>query len=184
MKYLGHIVSEEGIQTDPGKTSAVDTWPMPKNVKELRQFLGFRGYYRRFIENYAQIVQLLNRLLEGHLSTKQAKVSKNKKKKKAVTWEWGDAQQNSFDTVKQKLTSPPILAYANYSLRQPERRYPVHKLEFLALKWSVTDKFRDYLYGSSFKVVTDSNPLTYVLTSAKVDATSLVGRVELLQFHY
>ena len=151
-------------------------------------------------------MQPLNRLLEGHLSTKQAKVFKNKKNKKAVTWEWGDAQQNAFDTVKQKLTSPPILAYANYSmpyelhvdasslglgavlyqtqngvkkviayasrgLRQPERRYPVHKLEFLALKWSVTDKFRDYLYGSSFKVVTDNNPLTYVLTSAKVDAT-------------
>ena len=116
VKYLGHIVSEEGIQTDPGKTSAVDTWPIPKNVKELRQFLGFTGYYRRFIENYAQIVQPLNCLLEGHLSTKQAKVSKNKKKKKAVPWEWGDAQQNAFDTVKQKLTSPPILAYANYSL--------------------------------------------------------------------
>ena len=80
VKYLGHIVSEEGIQTDPDKTSAVDTWPIPKNVKELRQFLGFTGYYRRFIENYAQIVQPLNRLLEGHLSTKQAKVSKNKKK--------------------------------------------------------------------------------------------------------
>ena len=204
VKYLGHIVSEEGIQTDPDKTSIVDTWPIPKNVKELCLFLGFTGYYRRFIENYAQIVQPLNRLLEGHLSTKQAKVSKNKKK--AVPWEWGDAQQNAFDTVKQKLTSPPILAYANYSLpyelhvdasslglgavlyqtqngvkkviayasrglRQPERQYPAHKLEFLALKWSVTDKFRDYLYGSSFKVVTDNNPLTYVLTSAKVDAT-------------
>lgn len=51
-------------------------------------------------------------------------------------------------------------------------KYPVHKLEFLALKWAVTDKFSDYLYGSDFTIVTDSNPLTYILTSAKLDTTS------------
>ena len=117
------------------------------------------------------------------------------------------------------MTSPPILAYANYSLpyelhvdasslglgavlyqtqngvkkviayasrglRQPERRYPAHKLEFLALKWSVTDKFRDYLYGSSFKVVTENNPLTYVLTSAKVDATGHRWLAELSCYNF
>lgn len=52
-----------------------------------------------------------------------------------------------------------------------ESRYPAHKLEFLALKWSVTKKFQDYLHGATFTVVTDSNPLTYILTSAKLDAT-------------
>jgi hypothetical protein len=49
--------------------------------------------------------------------------------------------------------------------------YPAHKLEFLALKWAVTDKFHEYLYGNQFEVKTDNNPLTYVLTSAKLDAT-------------
>ncbi|KAK7925830.1 hypothetical protein WMY93_008140 [Mugilogobius chulae] len=65
-----------------------------------------------------------------------------------------------------------VIAYASRGLSISESRYPAHKLEFLALKWSVTDKFHDYLYGANFTVVTDSNPLTYILTSAKLDATS------------
>ncbi len=65
-----------------------------------------------------------------------------------------------------------VIAYASRGLSQSESRYPAHKLEFLALKWSVTEKFHDYLYGSNFTVITDSNPLTYILTSAKLDATS------------
>ena len=56
-------------------------------------------------------------------------------------------------------------------MRKAERNYPAHKLEFLCLKWAVTDKFHDYLYGNTFSVYTDNNPLTYVLTSAKLDAT-------------
>lgn len=56
-------------------------------------------------------------------------------------------------------------------LSKSEKKYPAHKLEFLALKWAITEKFSDYLYGSNFTVVTDSNPLTYLLTSAKLDAT-------------
>lgn len=51
-------------------------------------------------------------------------------------------------------------------------RYPAHKPEFLALNWAITEKFKDYLYGNHFTVITDSNPLTYILTSAKLDATS------------
>lgn len=65
-----------------------------------------------------------------------------------------------------------VIDYASRGLSQSESRNPAHKLEFLALKWSVTEKFHDYLYGANFTVVTDSNPLTYVLTSAKLDATS------------
>lgn len=64
------------------------------------------------------------------------------------------------------------IGYASRGLSRSESRYPAHKLEFLALKWSVTEKFADYLYGNQFTVVTDSNPLTYILTSAKLDATS------------
>jgi hypothetical protein len=64
-----------------------------------------------------------------------------------------------------------VIAYASRGLRKSERNYPAHKLEFLALKWAVTDKFHEYLYGNQFEVKTDNNPLTYVLTSAKLDAT-------------
>ena len=63
---LGHIVSQEGIQTDPEKTSAIWDWPVPQNIKDVRSFLGFMGYYRRFIQNFARIARPLNDLLIGH----------------------------------------------------------------------------------------------------------------------
>ena len=64
-----------------------------------------------------------------------------------------------------------VIAYASRSLKPSEKNYPAHKLEFLALMWSVCHKFHEYLYGNNFQVLTDNNPLTYVLTSAKLDAT-------------
>ena len=62
------------------------------------------------------------------------------------------------------------IAYASRTLSKSERNYDAHKLEFLALKWAVTDRFHEYLYGSSFQVYTDNNPLTYILSTAKLDA--------------
>ena len=64
-----------------------------------------------------------------------------------------------------------VIAYGSRGLSKSEANYPAHKKEFLALKWAVTDKFHDYLYGSNFTVVTDNNPLMYVLSTAKLDAT-------------
>ena len=65
-----------------------------------------------------------------------------------------------------------MIAYVSRSLNRAESHYPAHKLEFLALKWAVVKKFHEYLYGSTFDVYTDNNPLTYVLTTAKLDAAS------------
>lgn len=65
-KYLGHFVSESGVETDPEKISALATWPERENVKALRSFLGFTGYSKRFIKDYAIIVKPLNDLLLGH----------------------------------------------------------------------------------------------------------------------
>ena len=204
--YLGHVISKDGIHTDPEKVSALKSWPAPTNVKELRQFLGFAGYYRRFIRNFASIVEPLNSLLKGHCTTGRKTKSKKAKSKRPTVWTWGPTEQKAFDTAIEKLTSAPVLGYADYTLpfvlhtdssgtglgavlyqkqdgvdrviayasrglRPSEKKYPAHKLEFLALKWSVTEKFHDYLYGNTFSVVTDNNPLTYVLTSAKLDAT-------------
>ena len=64
-----------------------------------------------------------------------------------------------------------VIAYASRSLSPSERNYPAHKLEFLALKWAITDKFHECLYGAEFQVFTDNNPLTYILTTTKLDAT-------------
>ena len=191
VQYLGHIVSDKGVQTDPDKISALKDWPAPSNIKELRSFLGFAGYYRHFVCYYSQIMKPLNSLLVGHPTNKK----KGKKQKSATPWSWGPEQQTAFDTIVEKLTTPPVLAYADYSkpfvinidasgdglgavlyqeqdglerviayasrgLGASESNYPAHKLEFLALKWAVCDKFHDYLYGNKFTVRTDNNPLT------------------------
>ena len=77
-----------------------------------------------------------------------------------------------------------VLAYGSKSLGATERNYSAHKLEFLALKWAVTQKFQHYLYGKPFTVFTDHNPLTYVLTTAKLDATGHRWLAELSRYQF
>ena len=214
--YLGHVVSEEGIESDPEKLKDVKSWPVPKDVKQLRSFLGFAGYFRKFIKGYASIARPLNDLLVGHSG---AKASKRGKRTKSVPYIWTGQHQEAFDRLKDELTHPPVLAYADYtkpfklhtdastiglgavlyqecdgvdrviayasrSLKPAEKNYPAHKLEFLALKWAVCDKFHDYLYGADFEVVTDNNPLTYVLTTAKLDAARQRWISELSNYNF
>ena len=198
--YLGHVVSEAGIETDPTKIEAIRSWPTQKTTKDVRRFLGFTGSYRHFIKGFAALARPLNDLLVGHSTNPNVK---KKSSKKPVSFRWGEEQQKSFETIIDKLTNPPILAYADYklpfkvhtdasfdglgavlyqtqdgkdrvvsyasrSLKPSEKNYPAHKLEFLALKWAVCEKFHDYLYGTSLEVITDNNPLTYVFTTAKL----------------
>ena len=77
-----------------------------------------------------------------------------------------------------------VIAYASVSLKPSENNYPAHKLVFLALKWSVTEKFHDYLYGRLFEVITDNNPLTYILTTAKLDATGQCWVASLSDYNF
>lgn len=74
--YLGYDISAEGINADPAKTEPLKTWPVPHNVKTLRTFLGFSGYYRRFVPDYAKIVKPLNDLLVGQPTNKASKKCK------------------------------------------------------------------------------------------------------------
>ena len=76
------------------------------------------------------------------------------------------------------------VAYASRTLSKSERNYPVHKLEFLALRWAVVDKFPHYLFGREFLVRTDNNPLSYILTSAKLDATGHRWLASLANYHF
>ncbi|KAG8176335.1 hypothetical protein JTE90_021972 [Oedothorax gibbosus] len=94
VKYLGHIVSSAGVQTDPDKTEAVKNWPRPKDVHELRSFLGLSTYYRRFVKGFSMIARPLHRLTE-----KQQKFT------------WTPECDEAFDHLKSVLTSAPILAY-------------------------------------------------------------------------
>lgn len=211
VRYLGHIVSRNGVETDPKKTEALKTWPRPQTLKDLRSFLGFSGYYRRFVEGYSQIVKPLTNLTAGYPPLKRgAKMTKQTTKyhnpNEPFGERWTEDCQDAFTQIIEKLISPPVLgfadpklpyvlhtdasttglgaalyqeqngqtrviAYASRGLSQCEARYPAHKLEFLALKWAITEKFHDYLYGNVFTVLTDNNPLRYVLTKAKLDAT-------------
>ena len=77
-----------------------------------------------------------------------------------------------------------VIAYASRSLSKAESHYPAHKLEFLALKWAVVKKFHEYLYGSTFNVHTDNNPLTYVLTTAKLDAANHCWVASLANYNF
>lgn len=211
VRYLGHIVSSSGVETDPEKVEVLKRWPVPKNLKELRSFLGFSGYYRRFIQDYAMIVKPLNDLTSGYPPLRKGCKFKERKDyhnpKEPFGSRWSASCQLAFESIIEALTTAPVLgfadpklpyvlhtdastvglgaalyqeqdgqlkviAYASRGLSRSEARYPAHKLEFLSLKWAVTEKFNDYLYGNQFTVVTDSNPLTYLLTSAKLDSTS------------
>uniref|UniRef100_A0AAV2LWN3 ribonuclease H n=1 Tax=Knipowitschia caucasica TaxID=637954 RepID=A0AAV2LWN3_KNICA len=75
VKYLGHVVSQEGVQTDPDKIKTLTTWPVPTNLKELRSFLGFSGYYRRFIEGYSAITKPLHDLTAGYPPAQKSHLS-------------------------------------------------------------------------------------------------------------
>ena len=77
-----------------------------------------------------------------------------------------------------------VIAYASRSLNQAESHYPAHKLEFLALKWALVKKFHEYLYGSTFDMYTDNNPLTYALTTAKLDAASHCWVASLANYNF
>ena len=85
-----------------------------------------------------------------------------------------DASEHGLGAVlyqKQDDDTECIIAYASRTLSKSEKNYDTHKLEFLALKWSMTERFHEYLYGGHFEVYTDNNLLTYILTTAKLDAT-------------
>ena len=211
VKYLGHVVSENGVEADPDKVEAVAKWPLPETVQELRQALGFFGYYRRFVKDFSKLAKPLHDLLKG--------VENKSRINKKTPIVMNPEAIAAFYSLKEKLTSPPILAFADYKLpfqvstdastqglgailyqvqdgksrviayasrglKPSELNYPAHKLEFLALKWAVCDKFHDYLYGHSFDVYTDNNPLSYILTSAKLDATGHRWLAELSLYNF
>ena len=217
LKYLGHIVSADGISTDRAKIQCVKEWPVLQSLGQLQSYLGFVGYYRCFIKDFSKISHPLYDLFKG--------IGCNKKKRKGryvstpSLFQWEDAQQAAFDTLIAKCCEAPVRGYAHYSspfvvhtdasldglgavlyqkqdgkdrvisyasrrLSPSERNYPVHKLEFLALKWAVTDKFHDYLNGNQFTAYTDNNPLTYVLTTAKLDAMGHNWVAALSQYNF
>ena len=111
LKYLGHIVSPESIATDPKKVECVREWPVPQNLKQLQSFLGFVGYYRRFIKDFSKISRPLYDLFKGNGGGKK----KGKHKQQLITFHWSEVHQAAFDKLVSMCCKAPVLAYADYS---------------------------------------------------------------------
>ena len=197
-------MSAAGIATDPEKVAAVERWPRPHTLKQLRSFMGFASYYRRYVPRFTAIASPLNALI-----TMWCRDIKGKPRSSAsfqLAGRWSEECDAAFSAIKRKLTSAPVLGFADYSkpfivetdasdfglgavlsqvqdgktriiacvsrgLRKSEKNksnYSSKKLELLALKWAVCDKFRDYLLGGEFILYTDNNPLTYLMKSTKL----------------
>ena len=181
VEFLGHLVSKEGVSTCPEKIAAVQDWPVPTTVKEVRSFLGLCSYYRRFVQGFAQIARPLNALV-----------------KKDQKFQWTAQCHEAFNTLKQSLVSAPVLAYptqtgqfildtdaskeavgavlsqvqdgqekviAYYSkaLNVHERHYCVTRLEMLAVV-SAVRKFKSYLWGHPVKLRTDNAAVSYMMS--------------------
>ncbi|KAJ3642004.1 hypothetical protein Zmor_028469 [Zophobas morio] len=190
--YLGREISAEGIRPGQAKIAAISKMVPPETVKQVRQFVGLAGYFRKFIRNFAKVVEPLTRLT-----------------RKDVRWCWENEQQDAFEQVKVLLTSRPVLAIFDPSLptelhtdasslavgaillqthpggvqrvvayfsRQTtidQRQYHSYELETMAVVYAL-QYFRVYLLGLQFTVVTDCNALRTTFT--KKDLIPRVGR--------
>lgn len=197
VQYLGHVVSGQGVAPDPEKVAAVQNWKTPSSATELRSFLGFAGYYRRFVQGFSIIAAPLHKLLGGTSRKKPQKPPTNR------PWSWTSECDAAFRSLKQALLSAPILAFADFTLpfllyidashqglgavlsqlqegqekviayasrnlqaaERNDSNYSSFKLELLALKWAISEKFHEYLLGSQFTVYTDNNPLAHLQTA-------------------
>ncbi len=109
VRYLGHVISGQGVATDPSKIEAVAQWSRPGTVSELRTFLGFIGYYRRFVEGFARLAAPLHKIVA---ELTQGKISKRSPELAAT---WSPQCEDAFQTLKRTLTTVPVLAYADFS---------------------------------------------------------------------
>lgn len=105
-------MSAEGIGPHDDKITKVKNWPTPSNSEDVRRFLGFVGYYRKFIMNFSKVARPLTSLIPKTTKSKKT----NKKKTKFPDWNWGKEQNEAFKILKERLSSPPILSYPDFDL--------------------------------------------------------------------
>lgn len=182
LKYLGYMVDSQGLRTDPVKIDCIKNFPVPKNAKQIRAFIGLCGYFRRFIKGFSGIAAPLTRLTGS--------------KKGISNFAWSTEAETAFNDLKRALTTAPVLscpdftkpfsihcdassagiggvliqtidglehpiAYYSRCLNTNERNYGITERELLAVLDSVTH-FRPYIEGSHFTVVTDHSSLKWL----------------------
>ena len=180
--FLGHFILSEGISVDPQKIEAIVNWKPPTNVFEVRNFLGLAGYYMKFVEGFSKIAAPLTKLT-----------------RKDVKYDWVDACQQSFEELKGRLTSAPVLALPNgrdgfvvysdasrqglgYVLMQNDRviAYASRELKKHEENYPTHDLelaavvfarkiWRHYLYGVSCRIFTDHKSLQYIFTQKELN---------------
>ena len=193
--YLGHRVTAEGIHPDPKGIATIQEIVAPKTVTGVRKFVGLVSHYWKFIKGFTNIARPLNKLVSGENAKKEKIVWMDEywvafdKLKEALSTapilvyaDYSKPFRLVTDTSELGLRvalyqqqdsgmEQPI-AFTSRALSDLEQKYHLGKLKFLALKWAITEKFQEYLYGGCpFKVQTDNNPLMYLLTTVKLDAT-------------
>ncbi|GJS60541.1 putative reverse transcriptase domain-containing protein [Tanacetum coccineum] len=138
VQFLGHVIDSEGIHVDPAKIESIKDWESPKTPTKIRQFLGLVGYYRRFIEGFSKISKPMTKLTQ-----------------KSVKFNWGEKEETTFQTLKQKLCSAvlmqkeKVIAYASSQLKIHEKNYTTHDLELGAMVFALK-MWRHYLYGTKW----------------------------------
>jgi len=202
VKYLGYLVGEGCLRSDPDKVRAIVEFPVPKTAKQIRRFLGMSGWYRRFIQNYAILATPLTNLL-----------------KKGIKINWSAEAQSSFDALKDALITAPVLAHPNFTepfyiqcdasstgvgsvlfqltsdgaerpiaflsqkLNAAQRNYSVTELECYAAVLSVK-KFRAYIEGYEFTIITDHASLQWLMSQKELSGRLARWSLKLQAFNF
>ncbi|UYV77850.1 hypothetical protein LAZ67_15002575, partial [Cordylochernes scorpioides] len=180
VEFLGYVISTGGLKPGPRKIKAIEEFPEPKNVHDIRRFLGLTNFFRRFVKDFARKAEPLSRLT-----------------KKGSQFEWKEEQRRSFGGLRKDLVEYPVLAHYNPELKtevhcdasaeglagmvlqmdedgkwrlvycvskkttEAEKMYHSSKLELMAIVWTL-DRLRQFLVGIKFTVVTDCQALVYM----------------------
>ncbi|GJT76952.1 putative reverse transcriptase domain-containing protein [Tanacetum coccineum] len=149
VQFLGHVIDSQGIHVDPAKIKSIKDWESPKTPTEIRQFLGLIGYYRRFIKGFLKIAKSMTKITQ-----------------KGVKFDWGDKQEATFQLLKKKLCSAPILALPEGSEDFVVYCDASHKGLGAVL---MQREQRHYLYGTKCTVFTDHKSLQHILNQKELN---------------
>jgi len=199
--FLWHTISEHGVEPDARKIECIKNFPTPKTAKQIKSFLGLKGYYRKFVLQFSKIAAPLHKLL-----------------KRDAKYVWEENHEISFHTLKQKLMSQPILQYPNFSrefilitdasndgagavlsqgqigkdlpiayasrsFNKAEKNYSTVEKELAAIVWGIKH-FRPYLYGRKFEIVSDHKPLTWIMSVKDLGLRLMRWCIQLAEYDY